>query len=212
MTAPFPPLSKLPPLHVLRGLLRHLNKHCPSSHIKPAVVSTTPPPAAPSVHDERRGDRSASRDFSIRGYILNQYRILSTKEEQHSHSSSSSHVTPQQNQNQQQQPRTAGGWNNDSDSHQRSAAVLANDYYALQIALRQRKHLYELDGGAENKLTPHEFARRAAARAGLQLPTLVQQQDHFHCPTSAAAAAVDNDDDEKRITNRRTHEPLYDNS
>jgi hypothetical protein len=32
--------------------------------------------------------------------------------------------------------------------------------------------LYELDAGAEKKLSPKEMSRRAAARAGLQLPIL----------------------------------------
>ena len=47
---------------------------------------------------------------------------------------------------------------------------MAYDYYILRNDLKERCRLYELDGGAEVKLSPKELSRRAAARAGLQLP------------------------------------------
>ena len=47
---------------------------------------------------------------------------------------------------------------------------MAYDYHILKRDLRERARLYELDGGAETKLSPKELSRRAAARAGLQLP------------------------------------------
>lgn len=47
---------------------------------------------------------------------------------------------------------------------------LAYDYLQLLSNLSERKRLYELDGGAETKLTPKEYTRRAAARAGLIVP------------------------------------------
>ena len=47
---------------------------------------------------------------------------------------------------------------------------MAYDYYILRTDLIERYRLYELDGGAEVKLSPKELSRRAAARAGLQLP------------------------------------------
>jgi hypothetical protein len=49
---------------------------------------------------------------------------------------------------------------------------IARDYSMLQKDLQERKRLYELDTGAEVKLSPKEMSRRAAARAGLQLPDL----------------------------------------
>ena len=49
---------------------------------------------------------------------------------------------------------------------------LAFDYYSLQKDIEERGRLYELDAGAEEKLTPKELSRRAAARAGLQLPEI----------------------------------------
>ena len=49
---------------------------------------------------------------------------------------------------------------------------VAYDYYMLQEALQERGRLYQLDTGAEVVLSPKEMSRRAAARAGLQLPKL----------------------------------------
>ena len=47
---------------------------------------------------------------------------------------------------------------------------VAYDYWILKQDLVERARLHELDGGAEVKLSPKELSRRAAARAGLQLP------------------------------------------
>lgn len=47
---------------------------------------------------------------------------------------------------------------------------LAYDYWKLLSDLTERKRLHELDGGAENKLSPRELSRRSAAKAGLLLP------------------------------------------
>jgi len=49
---------------------------------------------------------------------------------------------------------------------------LAQDYLNLLADLAERKRIQLLDTGAENKLSPKEMSRRAAARAGLQLPDL----------------------------------------
>ena len=49
---------------------------------------------------------------------------------------------------------------------------LAADFLLLQKDLAARNRLYELDAGAESVFTPKEMSRRAAARAGLQLPDL----------------------------------------
>ena len=51
--------------------------------------------------------------------------------------------------------------------HQRK---LAYDYYNLVADLNERQKLYDLDASAENQLGGKEMSRRAAARAGLQLP------------------------------------------
>lgn len=50
--------------------------------------------------------------------------------------------------------------------------TMAYDFYTLQSDLAERARLHELDAGADVKLSPKELSRRAAARAGLQLPNL----------------------------------------
>mmetsp|Transcript_22805 Transcript_22805/g.39017 ORF Transcript_22805/g.39017 Transcript_22805/m.39017 type:complete len:137 (+) Transcript_22805:1-411(+) len=49
---------------------------------------------------------------------------------------------------------------------------IARDYWVLRQDLTERARLHELDQGADEKLSPKELSRRAAARAGLQLPKL----------------------------------------
>ena len=49
---------------------------------------------------------------------------------------------------------------------------LAANYLQLQEDLAHRARLYQLDTSTEQVLTPQEMSRRAAARAGLQLPKL----------------------------------------
>ena len=50
--------------------------------------------------------------------------------------------------------------------------VFANDYLQLRLDIEERSRLHRLDTGAEKQLSGHEMSRRAAARAGLQLPDL----------------------------------------
>ena len=50
--------------------------------------------------------------------------------------------------------------------------IMAYEYLTLQTNLIERARLHELDAGADVKLSPRELSRRAAARAGLQLPEL----------------------------------------
>jgi len=47
---------------------------------------------------------------------------------------------------------------------------LAYEFHMLGSDLSSLDVLRDLDGGAESKLSPREMSRRAAARAGLQLP------------------------------------------
>ena len=48
----------------------------------------------------------------------------------------------------------------------------ALNYYHMKCDLVERGRLYKLDTGAEVQLSGTEMSRRAAARAGLQLPKL----------------------------------------
>mmetsp|Transcript_130676 Transcript_130676/g.194693 ORF Transcript_130676/g.194693 Transcript_130676/m.194693 type:complete len:110 (+) Transcript_130676:143-472(+) len=52
---------------------------------------------------------------------------------------------------------------------------MADDYLSLQKDIAERARLHKLDTGVENQLSPKEMSRRAAARAGLQLPDLGEQ-------------------------------------
>jgi hypothetical protein len=104
-----------PPLHVLRGILRHIRSV--SKQAKTNVTGPNP----------------------LGKHVLRQYR-------------SSQHV------------------GQDEGSHLRKVAY---DYFVLKRDLVERAKLHELDGGAEIKLSPRELSRRAAARAGLQLPETV---------------------------------------
>jgi hypothetical protein len=57
-----------------------------------------------------------------------------------------------------------------SDTERERLRKLAEDYYFLKRDLVSRAELHALDAGADTILTPMETSRRAAARAGLQLP------------------------------------------
>ena len=49
---------------------------------------------------------------------------------------------------------------------------MAYEYMILRRDIDERSRLQKLDTGAENQLSPREMSRRAAARAGLELPKL----------------------------------------
>jgi len=53
-----------------------------------------------------------------------------------------------------------------------SLRKFAMNYSALLTDLQERKKLQDLDAGIEVQVSPKEMSRRAAARAGLQLPKL----------------------------------------
>ena len=113
-----------PPIHVLRGILRHIKKATPSSSAEAATTSQL--------------NNNSGNEMSLHQHVLSQYR-------------KSISATPAQAQ------------------HLRK---IAYDYLNLKKYLTERGRLHELDSGADMKLTPKELSRRAAARAGLQLPKL----------------------------------------
>lgn len=119
------PSTTKPPLHVLRGILRHLKIELPKELAKKASSPST-----------------ASNN--ARTFVLEQYRA-------------SQHIT--------------------SPTQIIQLRQMAIDYLALRNDLSERAKLYELDTGAEVKLSPKEMSRRAAARAGLQLPDLNPKLD-----------------------------------
>ncbi|KAL7476754.1 hypothetical protein ACHAW6_002590 [Cyclotella cf. meneghiniana] len=104
--------TNTPPLHVLRGILRHLKKSSPCS--------------------------AQTNELTLRQHIISQYRA-------------SIDLPPEKSS---------------------ALRAMAYDYFVLKTDLAERARLHELDAGAEEKLSPRELSRRAAARAGLQLPKL----------------------------------------
>ena len=122
--------SSTPPLHVLRGILRHV-KSSPSHQ---ALASASAPNTSRPQAD---GGKDMS-EVTLRDYVLAEYR------------------------------------KNMSVPPQRGAMLrrIAYDYLVLKDDLTERARLHQLDGGADTKLSPAELTRRAAARAGLQVPKL----------------------------------------
>jgi hypothetical protein len=123
--------SSIPPTHVLRGIMRHLKKSCPSCT---APVSATHVAQGSVNYDEQQ--------VSIRRCLMSLYREASA-------------------QTMESKP------SNKTAAHKRR---MAHDYCMLLTNLSNRAKLYELDGGVETKLSPKEYTRRAAARAGLAVP------------------------------------------
>jgi hypothetical protein len=88
-----------------------------------------------------------TKQNTMRKFVLGQYRAAAA----------AATPTDQQQQQKQQQQQ------------------LAKEYLKLRIDLQERSRLHALDTGAEVQLSGHELSRRAAARAGLQLPDLDPQ-------------------------------------
>mmetsp|Transcript_26650 Transcript_26650/g.43804 ORF Transcript_26650/g.43804 Transcript_26650/m.43804 type:complete len:121 (-) Transcript_26650:1931-2293(-) len=104
----------VPPLHVLRGILRRLK-------VKTDLVDNTKFPSP------------------TRNFVLHQYRA------------SQAETSPEKIQ---------------------ELRKVAYEYFTLQQEIAERSRLHRMDTGAELQLSPRELSRRAAARAGLQLPDL----------------------------------------
>ena len=64
------------------------------------------------------------------------------------------------------------GVNNSDDTRNQELRKMAYEYMILRQDIDERCRLQKLDTGAENQLSPKEMSRRAAARAGLELPKL----------------------------------------
>ena len=62
--------------------------------------------------------------------------------------------------------------NNSKKEEEKLHKLLANEYLSLRENIDERTRLQQLDAGAEKQFSPKEMSRRAAARAGLQMPDL----------------------------------------
>mmetsp|Transcript_5474 Transcript_5474/g.15854 ORF Transcript_5474/g.15854 Transcript_5474/m.15854 type:complete len:135 (-) Transcript_5474:101-505(-) len=126
--------TKIPPLHVLRGILRRLR-------LDPTKLSA-------ANQQARQNGRGATTT-----YVLNRYRAAALE--------SSKNDANNNNNN-----------NNNNHHKTRELHKLAYEYMILRQDIDERRRLQIMDTGAENKLSPNEMSRRAAARAGLALPQL----------------------------------------
>jgi hypothetical protein len=157
------------PLHLLRGLYRqlktpvmHVSKE---SHIQKRNVDVTfaADTATATTTSSSIPHSSKSRSNASTRFLMEQYRaavsLLSLQQQQAPHNTTTNEaVHPNTTTNQQQQH--IQWW-------QRR---FATEIYLLRQDIHQRGELYMIDTGADQQLSPHEFSRRAAARAGLQLP------------------------------------------
>lgn len=126
-----------PPLHVLRGILRHMKKTTVALETNGAAATTA------NASSPQSTNNSSSNELSLHQHVISQYKQSIT-------------ASPQQ------------------AEHLRK---IAYDYLNLKNDLAERGRLHELDAGADTQLSGMELSRRAAARAGLQLPKLDVPRD-----------------------------------
>jgi hypothetical protein len=62
--------------------------------------------------------------------------------------------------------------NNNNKEEEKLHKLLAYEFLSLRENIDERTRLQQLDAGAEKQFSPKEMSRRAAARAGLQMPDL----------------------------------------
>jgi hypothetical protein len=142
------------PLNLLRALYRQLKTpamHIPKDIIQNKNTSTTKASvieAASTTTGNNKFRSNASTKF-----LIQQYRIAASVS-----SSPTDNTT------------TAPTQVSHSCSQQIQQHRFAMEYYLLRQDIHQRGELYMIDTGADQQLSPHELSRRAAARAGLQLP------------------------------------------
>jgi hypothetical protein len=98
----------------------------------------------------------------MRAFVLEQYRLEQTRRANQPHEN--------------QQADIEG---------ERRLLRMAETFHNLQQDLAERGRLYNLDASAEAVLSPKEVSRRAAARAGLQLPLEATFEDFEEAGSSA---------------------------
>jgi hypothetical protein len=150
--------ATMKPLHLLRALYRQLKT--PAMHVSKEITKQRSVDHTASVAQTAIAttSNSKSRSNASTRFLMQQYRLASlssatpnttTTEVHHNTTTSRLHYHQQQ---QQQLQR------------------FATELYLLRHDIHQRGELYLIDTGADQQLSPHELSRRAAARAGLQLP------------------------------------------
>jgi hypothetical protein len=146
------------PLHLLRGLYRQLKT--PAMHVSVSKEllqnkNVTKTSIAETAVTVTTTSHNKSRSNASTRYLIQQYRMaasVSSPTDSTTTTIPMSHSTSTTTTQQQQRHR------------------LAMELYLLRQDIHQRGELYMMDTGADQQLSPHELSRRAAARAGLQLP------------------------------------------
>ena len=130
-----------PPLHVLRGIYRLLR----SPELSKELQKKGPPLIKPTM---------------MQRFLLDRYRTNDAQDDNGSTVNNIATTDDAWQQQQEQQKKKI-------DHYYRAMTV---QYHNLKLDLQERDRLYKLDTGAEVQLSAKEMSRRAAARAGLQLP------------------------------------------
>jgi hypothetical protein len=137
--------TKTPPIHVLRGMLRLLRTpDFPKEHLRATATKndSSETDEAAAAAAANTKTSSGRRLNETQQMLMDQYRLSKT--------------TMQKN----------------DELHFKQLRLMAVHYHNLKVDLAERSRLYKLDTGAEKQLGGREMSRRAAARAGLQMPKL----------------------------------------
>ena len=145
------------PLHLLRGLYRqlktpvmHVSKGIPQMKKNTEIATFV---AETAVTTTNRNRSNASTQF-----LMQQYRTAVSS----STTSNTTATTAEMNDSSHR--------NHHHIQQQQQLQRFATELHRLRHDIQERGALYLIDTGADQQLSPHELSRRAAARAGLQLP------------------------------------------
>ena len=135
-------MTTMNPLHLLRGLYRQLKT--PVMHVSKELQRNKNAAATATSKDKSRSNASTR-------FLIQQYRMASLSSPDSDATTKVDHTTTKDN----------------TMQHQHR---FATELYLLRQDIQQRGELYLIDTGADQQLSARELSRRAAARAGLQLP------------------------------------------
>ena len=143
------------PLYLLRGLYRQMKT--PAMHVSKEKNAVTLVAKTQAASTTTSTGNDKSRSNASTKFLMQQYRVAVSLSPPIDHAAS---AIAAENGN-----RTTIAHSIPQQLHR-----FATELYLLRQDIHQRGELYMLDTGADQQLSPHELSRRAAARAGLQLP------------------------------------------
>ena len=141
-------MTTMKQLHLLRGLYRQLKT--PVMHVSKEITKNRNAEIATTSNNKSRSNASTK-------FLIQQYRMASLS------STTPNTATTEVNHNTTMSRKQ-------HHQQQQLQQRFASELYLLRQDIHQRGELYLIDTGADQQLSPHELSRRAAARAGLQLP------------------------------------------